>query len=246
MTDVSPYTPVARRVLESASVHAAALGHQNADTGHLLLGVITGHRRGMACAVLRHMSVEFVSVQRHVEESLGLGTLLGQRDVPLSAAAWDAIQLGLRENPVAGPRRVGTDHLVLGLLAEGGVAARALRAHDVTPERFSAARGNLQGVCYGCAEGRTGEAHLSAGLAEELEALIAQVHARRQARTAAIEAEDYVRAAQERDREQETLRRGVQTLDTRMARTHLVAALEETMRLRQQMNRLVADLGHRH
>ncbi|MFI0450800.1 Clp protease N-terminal domain-containing protein [Actinomadura sp. 6N118] len=244
MADVSPYTPAARRVLESASAHAAALGHQSADTGHLLLGLIAGQGQGMAGAVLDEMSVELAAVQREVEETLGLGKSLGQKDVPLSEAAWRAVEFGLRENPVAGPRRVGTDHLVLGLLAEGGVAARVLRAHDVTPERFRAARDGLQWACYGCAEGRTGEAHPPAALPVELETLINQFHARHQARIVAIESEDYELAAGERDREKETLPHGVAAMDEQTAKSHLVSALEEVMRLRQRLDRLAAELGH--
>lgn len=248
--DISPYTPAARNVVEAAPTHAAALGHGVADTGHLLVGLVAGNGSGMAGVVLREMRIQPVVIQRAVEQRLGLGQRLAGNAAPLSEAACGALNLALQENPIAGPGRIGTDHLLLGLLAEGGLAAEVLVAQGVTVGRFRTARkqAGLR-MCYGCAEragGQTPAGASSVVLPDELAAVTAQVAALRCAKEDAIDAQDFVRAAGIRDEEKATLRHALEEFDERTAKGGLATALDMIMQLQAEVDRLHGLLHHRH
>jgi len=248
--DLGPYTPAAREVVESAPVHAAALGHDGADTPHLLLGLVTGGGTGMAAVILRELPVEPTTIQRGIEERLGLGDRLAGEPAPFSDAARPALDLALRENLVAGPGRIGTDHVLLGLLAEGGFAAEILAAHGVTAERFRAVRDRVwPRQCYGCVENATRAQFpksQASTLPDDLNGLIERVGELGRAKEEAIDAEDYERAANIRDEEKSVFRRAVAELDERTAKAHLTAALDEITWLRTEVGKLSGLLHHRH
>ncbi|SEG52575.1 Clp amino terminal domain-containing protein, pathogenicity island component [Thermomonospora echinospora] len=74
-------------------------------------------------------------------------------NVPYSAEARRTLNLALQENPELGPGQIGTDHLLLGLLHEGGFAAGVLAAHSIGYEQVISARDKLRPtLCYGCVE----------------------------------------------------------------------------------------------
>lgn len=248
--DISPYTPAARHVVESAPTHAAALGHDIADTGHLLVGLVAGDWRGMAGAVLREMNIQPVVIRRAVEQRLGLGRRLAGEAVPLSDAACRALNLALQENPIAGAGRIGTDHLLLGLLAEGGLAAEVLVAQGVTVERVRAARKQAGSrMCYGCLECAGGERPAggsSVVLPDELAAVTAQVASLRRAKEDAIDAKDFMRAAGIRDEEKAKLRHALDGFDEETAKAGLATALDMIMQLQAEADRLLGLLHHRH
>ena len=56
--------------------------------------------------------------------------------IPFTAKSKKALELTLREALRLGHNYVGTEHLLLGLIAEGtGIAAEILGEHDLTTER---------------------------------------------------------------------------------------------------------------
>lgn len=248
--DISPYTPAARYAVESAPAHAAALGHDVADTGHLLLGLVADDRRGMAGVLLHELRVQPAVIQRAVERRMGLGPRPAGNVVPLSEAAGRALNLALEENPVAGPYRIGTDHLLLGLLAEGGVAGEVLAAHGVTAEGVRTAREQVRDrMCYGCAERAGGEAAVGGSpvvVPAEFAVVMARVAALQRAKEEAVDAQDFVRAAAIRDEEKGVLRRAVGELGEEVAKERLVVAIDTIMKLRTEADRLRGLLHHRH
>ncbi|MFI0410541.1 Clp protease N-terminal domain-containing protein [Actinomadura sp. 3N508] len=248
--EISPYTPAARHVVESAPTHAAALGHGVADTGHLLVSLVAGNGRGMARVILREMLVQPVMIQRAIEQRLGLGHQPAAGEVPLSEAARRALNLALQENPTAGPSRIGTDHVLLGLLAEGGLAAEVLAAQGVSAERVRTARTQARSrTCYGCLENAGGEMLTStppATLPAELTAITTQLAAVRRAKANAIDAQDYEQASGIREEEKALLPRALGDLDEQTAKSHLATTLNLIMHLQAEVDKLVGLLHHHH
>lgn len=97
-------------------------------------------------AALRALGIDMDEVRRRVEDAFGPGSLTGEparrgwfgrrrlRHIPFTSAAKKALEHSLREAVGLGHRYIGTEHLVLGLLADDDGVARAVLARTgVTP-----------------------------------------------------------------------------------------------------------------
>jgi ATP-dependent Clp protease ATP-binding subunit ClpC len=115
----------ARAVIVAAREEAGALGHDFVGTEHLLLAL--GEGSGTAAAALRRAGVDPAAVRRAVEARVGRGTAGAGGHRPFSPRAKKVMELGLREAIRLHQDRIGTEHLLLGLIREGeGVAAQVL------------------------------------------------------------------------------------------------------------------------
>lgn len=122
-----PETPGAR-VLAALGVDTAAVTAQVPARGDL------------DEAALRALGIELAEVRRRVEATFGPGSLDAKpragwfglrgrlRHIPFTRAAKKALENALREAIALGHRYIGTEHLVLGLLADEHGVARALVA----------------------------------------------------------------------------------------------------------------------
>jgi ATP-dependent Clp protease ATP-binding subunit ClpC len=117
---------------------ATLLGHATVDTEHLLLGLVWDSE-SMACRILAALGVtgEQVREEARREAVMGPG---GEGPCFLSIPAHRATDRAFTESRRLNSPRVGTEHLLLGLLSEeGGLAARCLNRLGVTRERVRAA-----------------------------------------------------------------------------------------------------------
>ena len=144
------FTADARAAVVAARTEAKALGHERVGSEHLLLGVATTGGRA-ADVLARHgagadrlrgalsagepdagalaaIGIDLDEVRRRVEASFGPGALeRGRRrrrgHVRFTAAAKKALELSLREALRLGDREIGAEHVLLGLLRQGGADA---------------------------------------------------------------------------------------------------------------------------
>lgn len=120
------FTDPARRVMVRAQDEAGVLGHDSVDTEHLLLALVQ-EGEGAAARVLELLAIGPEAVRQRVERAVGPGGPPVSGPVPFAPRAKEALRLAVRESVQLGHRNIGTEHLLLGLLSEGGgVAARAL------------------------------------------------------------------------------------------------------------------------
>ena len=136
-----PFTPRAKTVLELSLEEAQYLGHCYIGTEHLLLGLVR-EKKGIAARVLLELGVNADEVRDEIIELLGVDPDAdGKRaDAPPDrrpkAGATSDAQRALRsagEESVA--RRhgfVGTEHLLLGVVAGDDETARALHEAGAT------------------------------------------------------------------------------------------------------------------
>ena len=121
------FTPRSRTVLNLAAQEAQRLGHPHITTEHLLLGMLL-EGEGVAAHVLADRGVQIDEIRRLLLESLESVPRTDRQPVGLSTDAKRAIELSVVEANRLRHHYVGTEHLLLGLLAEGhGVAADILR-----------------------------------------------------------------------------------------------------------------------
>jgi ATP-dependent Clp protease ATP-binding subunit ClpC len=120
------YTERARQVVVLAQDEARALKHNYIGTEHLLLGLLR-EEEGLAARVLEYFDVTAEEVRAQVAKIVGRGDEVPTGQIPFTPGATKVLNLTLDEALSLGHNYIGTEHLLLGLVAEGeGVGARIL------------------------------------------------------------------------------------------------------------------------
>jgi ATP-dependent Clp protease ATP-binding subunit ClpC len=133
------FTDGAKQVLVGAQRAAQRLNHPSIGTEHLLLGLVDVEA-GHALAVLRELGAEPDHVRRAVEAVLTRGDGMVIGDISLTPQAKKAIELTVAEARRLRQNFIATEHLLLGLVAEGeGIAAAVLTSLGVGLEAVRAA-----------------------------------------------------------------------------------------------------------
>jgi ATP-dependent Clp protease ATP-binding subunit ClpC len=128
------FTERVRKVLAMARDEAARLNHEYVGTEHILLGLVR-EGEGVAVGVLRELQVDPDEVRRTVDGLVKRGRAAPHTgpDLPYTSRAKKVLELAMAEARELNHAYVGTEHLLLGLLAEEkGIAAQALHSLGVT------------------------------------------------------------------------------------------------------------------
>jgi len=126
--ELSQFTPRAQQTLALAATEAVRLKHLFVGTEHILLGLIA-LSQGVAFNVLVKLGLDLDKMRREIEEGVGTGP--GQAVIgiqvwhpPRTPRVRRVLKLADGERRRMGHTYLGTEHVLLGLLAEGeGVAA---------------------------------------------------------------------------------------------------------------------------
>lgn len=113
------FTDRARRAVALADQASARMLHDTTDTGHLLLGLI-GEGGGTAFAALDALGVTAETAGEAVLRRRPAGDTHPTAHRPFTPRLEKALELALREALQLGCNYVGTEHLLLGLIREGG------------------------------------------------------------------------------------------------------------------------------
>jgi ATP-dependent Clp protease ATP-binding subunit ClpC len=125
----------ARRVLTLAQEEAQHLNHSYIGTEHILLGILR-EEEGVAAKVLVNLGVNLGKVRSGVEFIIGRGDKPNTGEIGLTPRAKRVIELAIDEARHLGHNYIGTEHLLLGLLHEGGgVAAGVLDSFGINLEQ---------------------------------------------------------------------------------------------------------------
>ena len=130
------FTDRARRVVDLARHEARTLGHDHIGTEHILLGLIEDGR-GVGTTALTSMGINLDEMRQAVQDSIGRGAQPPPESehIPFSPQVKKALELSLREANQLGHNYIGTEHILLGLIREGGGAAQLLAGAGVDHDR---------------------------------------------------------------------------------------------------------------
>jgi hypothetical protein len=112
------FTERARKVLTYAQEEAQRLNHTYIGPEHLLLGLVR-EGDGVAARVLGNMGVDLKKVRAAVESIIGRRDPTIVNEMGLTPRAKRVIELAVDEARGLNHHYIGTEHLLLGLLAEG-------------------------------------------------------------------------------------------------------------------------------
>ena len=113
------FTDRARRVVVLAQEEARLLNHNYIGTEHILLGLIH-EGEGVAAKALESLGISLEAVREQVEEIIGQGGSSPSGHIPFTPRAKKVLELSLREALQLGHNYIGTEHLLLGILRDGG------------------------------------------------------------------------------------------------------------------------------
>jgi excisionase family DNA binding protein len=125
------FTKRVRQVLLLAQEEAQRFQHNYIGTEHLLLGLIR-EKEGVAAQVLTNLGLKEEQIRHMVEGIIGHGDRAVSGKVGLTPRAKKVIALAVGEARSLNHHFVGTEHILLGLIAEGhGIAADVLKKLDL-------------------------------------------------------------------------------------------------------------------
>jgi ATP-dependent Clp protease ATP-binding subunit ClpC len=140
------FTDRARRVVVLAQHEARTLDHDYIGTEHILLGLID-EGRGVATTALTSMGISLEEMRQAVQDSIGRGAQPPESGhIPFTPQAKKVLELSLRESLQLGHEYIGTEHILLALIREGGGAAQLLAGAGVDLDR---ARQQVVELLYG-------------------------------------------------------------------------------------------------
>ena len=145
--DFARFTDKARRAVVEAQAAARRLRQEQIGPEHLVLGLLT-EPTALAATTLTALGVDLDALRERVEaELVGSDAALGEQ-IPFSGPAKKVLELVFREALRLGHNYVGTEHLLLGLLAdEESPAAQLLGVtHAAAEEHIVAAVAELLAV----------------------------------------------------------------------------------------------------
>jgi ATP-dependent Clp protease ATP-binding subunit ClpC len=120
------FTDRARRVLVLAQEEARLLNHNFIGTEHILLGLIH-EGEGVAAKALESLGISLAAVREKVEERTGPAGPPTSGSPPFTPRAKKVLEFSLREALKLGHNYIGTEHMLLGLVAEvEGAGAQVL------------------------------------------------------------------------------------------------------------------------
>ena len=153
------FTERGKKVVQLAHREALRLGHDVIGTEHILLGLLA-EGEGVAAQVLGAFGLDLEELRGQIEKTVGKGQPRERPvDLPLSPRAKRVLDLSMREARNMGVNYVGTEHILLGLLAEGeGVAAQILGGLGLDLQKVrQEVQSFLSGTSTDYAEGTRGE-----------------------------------------------------------------------------------------
>jgi hypothetical protein len=133
----SRFTDRAKRVVEAAHAEARDHLHDYVGTEHLALGLLH-EPHGVAAEAIEALGVPLPAAREALEQALlpASGATPPEGDIPLTARSKKSLVLALREALRMGHNYIGTEHILLGLLAEDeGIGATTLAGLGITSER---------------------------------------------------------------------------------------------------------------
>lgn len=138
------FTDDAQRVLSLAQEAALELGHDYVGTEHVLIGLIKV-KTGVAAKALNELGFSVETIIEDVEAHIGRGNKKAS-SVYMTPRVKHVLELAVEVANRMNHNYVGTEHILLGLLSDGGgVAVGLLRNHNIRANDIVEAIRNILG-----------------------------------------------------------------------------------------------------
>ncbi|MBQ5556710.1 MAG: ATP-dependent Clp protease ATP-binding subunit [Aeriscardovia sp.] len=140
------FTDRAKHAMALAQRQAHSLNHAYIGTEHILLGLLE-EKEGIAAQVLAEKGITLDKAREQVIDMIGMGDNPDAKHLPFTTNAKKILDLSLREALQLGHTYIGTEHILLALVTQGGgIGAQVLMQlgadlDDIRSATVSAIRG---------------------------------------------------------------------------------------------------------
>ena len=135
------FTDDAQRVLSFAQEAALELGHDYVGTEHVLIG-LTKVKNGVAAKALEELGIVTEDIFEAVEDQVGRGNKKAT-SIYMTPRVKNVLELAVQVANRMNHNYVGTEHILLGLLSDGGgVAVGILRAMNIRTDDI------VEAICH--------------------------------------------------------------------------------------------------
>lgn len=170
------YTDRARRVIVLAQEHARMLRHPVIDVEHMLLG-LAAEGGGVAFRALEMTGISAEGIREAVAKARPPSIAASAGHVPFTLEAKRALEGGLKESLKLGHNFIGTEHLLLAVLADcearpASPCAEVLIACGVAPARVREA---VMTLLHGYGDAPAGAPAEKAGEGDPLALIVARL-----------------------------------------------------------------------
>ena len=159
------FTDDAQRVLSFAQEAALELGHDYVGTEHVLIG-LTKVKNGVAAKALEELGIVTEDIFEAVEEQVGRGNKKAT-SIYMTPRVKHVLELAVQVANRMNHNYVGTEHILLGLLSDGGgVAVGILRAMNIRTDDIVEAIRHILGSSSNGDDGRQEGANYNGDLGD--------------------------------------------------------------------------------
>lgn len=124
------FTDGARNIIKLAEEKAKALRHDCIGTEHLVLGIL-GDSKSLAAKILIQLGLSVGMVEQDIKNAVGVGTTT-TNELQMTPRTKRVFQLAQQMANQLGHNYIGSEHILLGILADGGgVGANILHHHKI-------------------------------------------------------------------------------------------------------------------
>jgi ATP-dependent Clp protease ATP-binding subunit ClpC len=116
------FTDRARQTVVLAQTEARMLNHHYVGPEHILLGILR-EGDGVAVKALVSLGIDLQVIRERIVGLTGRGEVAPSGRIPFTPPAKHALEGSLREALQLGDNYIGTEHILLGILREGGSPA---------------------------------------------------------------------------------------------------------------------------
>jgi hypothetical protein len=126
----------ARKVMALANQEAQRFNHDYIEAHHILLGLVRESDCSIACTVLKNLGIDPRKVRLEVEKTVKSGPdMVTMGKLPLRPSADRATLRAIQAARELDHNYVGTEHLLLALISDDGVAGNVLRGLGLTVDK---------------------------------------------------------------------------------------------------------------
>ena len=130
------FTEGAIKVIMLSQEEARRMSHNFVGTEQLLLGVL-GQKHGIGARSLKKLKVTLKKARKEIELYIGRGAGFVASEVSFTPRAKHVLEMAVQEGKDLGQNFVGTEHILLALIAESdGVAMRTLNKLDINTNKL--------------------------------------------------------------------------------------------------------------
>jgi ATP-dependent Clp protease ATP-binding subunit ClpA len=225
-------------VATNAEQDARARGQEHVSPQHYLLALLN-EGEGLGWDLMRLIGVPLDRLREEIDQELGRQGEPTSHAPAVTPQLTQVLHVAQTESIAMGAEHLGTEHILLGLAADGSGAGQALARWQATPDRIRAEiHGFLTMFLHECPPPREQPVEPPITVPDDIRELSERIDRLRQEKEIAVDNQDFDAAAEKRTAEKDLLAQRADRIREWSSRIDVLALVQEVVVLRDQVSHL--------